>query len=90
MSVALTFFMTKRGLTIEKLAQKSNAKNASDLIAHIKIHDIAISPDDEQQINDYFAALQTVPQAEVNVIEAIDQPVLEKKARGKKKVGKDV
>lgn len=95
MSIDLKFFMLKRGLTIEKMIQQSGAKTASDLINYAKSLDIAIAPNDENQINSHFQESNAEHAPNDVTLETVltlnnNQPVLEKKSRGRKKAGKDV
>lgn len=94
MSITLKFFMIKRGLTIEKMVNKSNSKTPEDLISYAKSLDIGVTKADESLVNDYFEALQTgmdeVSPESDHVVVNTPPPVHEKRARGKKKVGKNV
>lgn len=96
MAITLKFFMIKRGLTVEKMALKSNAKTPDELIAYAKTLDVGVTPADEALIRDHYASLPAVNNApdqnetpDIIVAEG-DKPVPEQKKRGKKRVGKDV
>lgn len=94
MSITLKFFMIKRGLTVEKMVNKSNSRTPEDLISYARSLNIGVSKADEALIRDYFESLQTAVKVEPPALEqdVLDtpQPVHVKRARGKKKVGKDV
>lgn len=95
MAITLKFFMIKRGLTIEKMAQKSNAQTPDDLIAYARALNIGVTSADESLVKDYFEKANKFPPEEVKVdqqqpptIEEAPVPVT--RARGKKKAGKNV
>jgi len=98
MSITLKFFMIKRGLTIEKLVQKSNATSIDELISYAKSLNISVTEADQTLVKDYFSTLSANLAASPTPITAgsieLDigntQPVLEKKKRGKKSVGDNV
>lgn len=98
MSITLKFFMIKRGLTIEKMVQKSNATSIDELISYAKSLNISVTEADQTLVKDYFSMLSANLAARQAVITAgsieLDvgntQPVLEKKKRGKKSVGGNV
>lgn len=94
MSITLKFFMIKRGLTVEKMANKSNSQTPEDLISYAKSLDIGVTKADETLIRDYFASRQLVveeePQVNDQVVLDAPPPVLDKRPRGKKKAGKNV
>ena len=98
MSITLKFFMIKRGLTIEKLVQKSNATSIDELISYAKSLNISVTEADQTLVKDYFSTLSANLAAQHTPITAdsieLDigntQPVLEKKKRGKKSVGGNV
>ena len=96
MAITLKFFMIKRGLTVEKMALKSNAKTPDDLVNYAKSLNIGVTAADEVMIRDYYTSLAAanIPPDQVEIpaspVHEGDKPVLEKKKRGKKSVGKDV
>lgn len=96
MAITLKFFMIKRGLTVEKLALKSNAKTPAELIAYAKTLDVGVTLADESLISDYYASLAveniTPTQIETPVIieSEREKPAAIQKKRGKKRVGKNV
>lgn len=96
MSITLKFFMIKRGLTVEKMAVKSNSKTPAELITYAKSLNIGVTAADEALINEYYASqpveANEPPQPETAVItpDEGEKPVPDKKKRGKKNVGKDV
>ena len=96
MAITLKFFMIKRGLTVEKLALKSNAKTPAELIAYAKTLDVGVTLADEILIRDYFTSLPAINNTpEQNetpdiIVAEGEKSVPEKKKRGKKRVGKNV
>lgn len=94
MSITLKFFMVKRGLTVEKMANKSNSQTPEDLISYARSLDIGVTKADESLIREYFESRQAVvnvdPPANDQVNVDSPPPVIEKKTRGKKKAGKNV
>lgn len=96
MAITLKFFMIKRGLTVEKMALKSNAKTPDELIAYAKSLNIGVTSADEVLIRDYFTSLpdinSTPEQNETPdiIVAEGEKPMPEKKKRGKKSVGKNV
>lgn len=97
MAITLKFFMIKRGLTIDKMAQKSGSSTPEGLIDYAKSLNIGVTETDEKLVREYFAKLNDVSEKEVQVQEktvielpAPTAPVLETKKRGKKRAGKNV
>ena len=95
MSITLKFFMIKRGLTIEKLALKSNAQTPDDLIAYARSLNIGVTNADESLVKDYFEKANKLPLEEVKVNQqqppTIEEaPVQVTRTRGKKKAGNNV
>lgn len=93
MAITLKFFMIKRGLTVEKMAAKSNARSAEELIAYARTLNIGVTAADEALVKDYFATITTEVLAADSATDTEQEevkPVLEKKKRGKKSVGKNV
>jgi len=97
MSITLKFFMIKRGLTIEKLVQKSNATSIDELISYAKSLNISVTEADQTLVKDYFSTLSAnlaapppITAGSIELDIGNTQPVLEKKKRGKKSVGDNV
>jgi len=96
MAITLKFFMIKRGLTVEKLALKSNAKTPAELIAYAKTLDVGVTLADESLISDYYASLavENITPAQLEPPDSIvaerEKHVPVQKKRGKKRVGKNV
>jgi len=95
MSITLKFFMIKRGLTVEKLALKSNAQTPDDLIAYARSLNIGVTSSDESLVKDYFEKANKLPPEEVKVElqqapPEEETPVPVTRTRGKKKAGKNV
>lgn len=95
MSITLKFFMIKRGLTIEKLALKSNSQTPDDLISYARSLNIGVTDADESLVKDYFEKSNKLPPDESKVelqqappVEEAPVPVT--RTRGKKKAGKNV
>ena len=53
MSITLKFFMIRRGLTLEKMATKSNSQSPDELIAYAQSLNIGVTKEDETLIRDY-------------------------------------
>lgn len=98
MSITLKFFMIKRGLTIEKLVQKSNATSIDELISYAKSLNISVTEADQSLVKDYFATLAANILAQGALIAGVraeldagnTQTAPEKKKRSKKSVGDNV
>lgn len=94
MSITLKFFMIKRGLTVEKMANKSNSRTPEDLISYARSLNIGVTKADEALILNYFESLQAEVKVEPPTLEQVvvdaPLPVHPPPARGKKKAGKNV
>jgi hypothetical protein len=55
MSITLKFFMIKRGLTHEKLVEKSGAQNSSDVLNHVRGLGVAPTDNDIAELEAFFS-----------------------------------
>jgi len=95
MSITLKFFMIRRGLTLEKMATKSNSQSPDVLIAYAQSLNIGVTKEDETLIRDYYSSVTEHLEIEDSLSTAVEperdtQPVLNKRTYGKMKVGKNV
>ena len=95
MSITLKFFMIKRGLTLEKMATKSNSQSPDELIAYAQSLNIGVTKEDETLIRDYCTSVTAHLESEDSLSTVVEpthdsQPVLNKRTYGKMKVGKNV
>ena len=95
MSITLKFFMIRRGLTLEKMATKSNSQSPDELIAYAQSLNIGVTKEDETLIRDYYSSVTEHLESEDSLSSVTEparntQPVPNKRTYGKKRVGKNV
>ncbi len=64
MAISLKFFMIKRGLSFDKLAEMSGAKSAKELINYVSGLSVDATPNDEIDVQNYFTSIARVPDAD--------------------------
>ena len=87
MAISLKFFMIKRGLSFDKLVEKSGAKSAEELVRYMRGLSVGVTANDEADVRNYFASIE--PTAAVDEAEPT-QDVHHKRRRSKKSGGSDV
>jgi len=87
MAISLKFFMIKRGLSFDKLVEKSGAKSTEDLVRYMRGLSVGVTANDEADVRNYFASIE--PTAAVDEAEPT-QDVKPKRRRSKKSGGSDV
>lgn len=88
MSITLKFFMIKRGLTHEKLVEKSGAQNSSDVLNHVRSLGVAPTDNDIAELEAFFSSREqsTPAPLEVQVAESSEPPkVVSVKSKRKKR-----
>ncbi len=91
MAISLKFFMIKRGLSFDKLAEMSGAKSAKELINYVSGLSVGVTPNDEIDVQNYFTSISCVPDADetaaVENTDTVDEQTDKPKRRRSKKSG---
>jgi hypothetical protein len=101
MAISLKFFMIKRGLSFDKLVEKSGAKSAEDLVRYMRGLSVGVTANDEADVRNYFASIKTAPpdptasaveqvEAAPDDLDTVAQDDKPKRRRSKKSGGSDV
>lgn len=67
--MTLKFYMIRRGLTFDKLTEKSGASNAADVLNYAKKQGVVPTKQDEEEVELYFTQKTQVtsPESEVTL-----------------------
>ncbi len=87
MAISLKFFMIKRGLSFNKLVEKSGAKSAEEFLSYVRGLSVGVTVSDEAEVHNYFSSI--MPTTTVDEVESMqdDKP---KRRQSKKSGGSNV
>lgn len=87
MAISLKFFMVKRGLSFDKLVEKSGSKSVEELLSYVSTLSVGVTANDEADVRNYFASIE--PTASVDEAEPT-QDLKPKRRQSKKSGGSNV
>ena len=88
MSITLKFFMIKRGLTHEKLVEKTGAQTSSEVLSHVRSLGVAPTDNDIAELEAFFTSKTQVATDNLSVQDetSVEQPKdVQSKSKRKKR-----